>query len=287
MESNQFVRAAELSMRVTRSCVAAYACVRSRHDFTQRQLLTCLVLRAQLKMTYRGITDLLELTPVLREVMGMEKVPHYTTLQKFAARPDVPDLVCTLLAGIIRELGGAEVVKVETAAMDSTGLSKTLASAHFLSRSGRGSRRGPGRYVKIAVIILCGSLLPCALTIGHGPRSDACETGPLLEQARRVIHPGSLAADCAFDAEWVHEYCREDWGVESWIPPIVRTRDGSVRTPHRSRMLELPEVYRKRWHVEAFFSGLKRTTGSGLTARLDQTLFNEAALRVLAYATNR
>ena len=46
--------------------------------------------------------------------------------------------------------------------------------------------------------------------------------------------------------------------------------------------------YGKRWHIESFFSGLKRTTGSALNARTDLTLHHEArAFHVLAYTLNR
>jgi hypothetical protein len=45
--------------------------------------------------------------------------------------------------------------------------------------------------------------------------------------------------------------------------------------------------YGQRWHVESFFSGLKRTMGSALNARTEQSLFHEGAIRVLAYAIRR
>lgn len=284
---NRLVAWATLGLRVAQRGMAAYACVRSRHDFTQRQLLVLLVLRAQLKTTYRGLVEILEVSPPLCAALGLEKVPHYTTLQKFAAKPGVVELAQHLLATLVRELHDAGALAVGDAAMDSTGLSKTLASAHFLHRSGRGSPKKSGHYVKVAVIVLCGALLPCALTIGPGPRSDTGETAALVAQARAVVKPRRLLADCGFDAEWVHRFCREDWGVASYIPPVIRTADGSIKTPYRATMRVMPPDYGQRWNVEAFFSALKRTTGSGLTARQDHTLFNEAALRVLAYAIRR
>lgn len=45
---------AELAMRLSQPHLADYGAARSRHDFTQRQLLSCLVLRAYLKATYLG-----------------------------------------------------------------------------------------------------------------------------------------------------------------------------------------------------------------------------------------
>lgn len=45
--------------------------------------------------------------------------------------------------------------------------------------------------------------------------------------------------------------------------------------------------YERRWLVESFMSGLKRTTGSMLKARHERSLFVEASLRVLVYALRR
>ena len=45
--------------------------------------------------------------------------------------------------------------------------------------------------------------------------------------------------------------------------------------------------YGKRWHIETFFSGLKRMMGSTLAARSDANLLKEAVIRFLAYALHR
>ena len=76
-------------------------------------------------------------------------------------------------------------------------------------------------------------------------------------------------------------------GVRSYIPPAVHRADGGVNGHYRSQMLGLPAAYGRRWHVESFISGLKRTTSSMLSARTEPALFAEAALRVLAYAFRR
>src|ERR1041385_4577741 len=80
-------RVAILAMRLGSRHLADYGATRSRHDFTQRQLMACLILRAYLKTTYRGVLEFLSISPSLREELGLQdKLPHYTTLQKFSAR---------------------------------------------------------------------------------------------------------------------------------------------------------------------------------------------------------
>lgn len=45
--------------------------------------------------------------------------------------------------------------------------------------------------------------------------------------------------------------------------------------------------YGKRWAVESFFSGLKRTMGAAINARRPDQMIAEASFRVLAYALRR
>lgn len=53
---------------------------RSRKDFTLPQLFAILVLRQFFRTDYRGIVQLLADFPELRGVLGLTKVPHYSTL---------------------------------------------------------------------------------------------------------------------------------------------------------------------------------------------------------------
>jgi hypothetical protein len=53
------VRVASLAMKLGGRHMADYGATRSRHDFTQRQLMACLILRAYLKTTYRVVLVLL------------------------------------------------------------------------------------------------------------------------------------------------------------------------------------------------------------------------------------
>ena len=105
-------RVAELAMKLGVRHLADYGATRSRHDFTQRQLMACLILRAYLKTTYRGVLELLSVSPNLREVLGMQdKLPHYTTLQKFSARSQVLAIADAMIRTIGRAAGAAKFAK--------------------------------------------------------------------------------------------------------------------------------------------------------------------------------
>lgn len=88
-------------MKLGRKHLEPYGAATSRHDFTQSQLMACLVLKVYLKTTYRGVVDFLEGHSALREVLGLEgKLPHYTCLQKFSTRDEVLPIVELLIGRI-------------------------------------------------------------------------------------------------------------------------------------------------------------------------------------------
>jgi len=277
---------ADLAMRLGQRHLADYGATRSRHDFTQRQLMTCLVLRAYLKTTYRGVLDVLATSESLRQRLGLgDKLPHFTTLQKFSARSQVLAIAQKLVA----EIGQQAAVQTPgqtLAAMDATGLSRTTVSDYFCSRRGRKFRR----WVKVAVVVVAGAMLPVALAIDLKPTHDCVQARTLLAQTQAVIQPNKLYADAGYDAEWIHTQCREQWGVASVIPAVPRRADGTAGGKWRAQMT--PEYlqqhgYTRRWTVESFFSALKRTMGSTLSARRPDQMVAEAAFKVLAYALRR
>jgi hypothetical protein len=124
-QNGKLERIAELAMRLGGKHLADYGSARSRHDFTQRQLMSCLILRAYLKTTYRGLIEVLDGHSRLRAVLGMEdKMPHYTTLQKFSARSEVLRVADAMVAQIGQAALRAQASQdPEVAvAMDATGM---------------------------------------------------------------------------------------------------------------------------------------------------------------------
>jgi hypothetical protein len=279
-------KVAELAMRLSQRHLADYGAVTSRHDFTQRQLLSCLILRAYLKTTYRGVLEVLAGNDRLRTVLGLaEQLPHYTTLQKFSVRSRVLEITQAIIARI-----GAAALKSggnpPAAAMDSTGLATTGASAYFNSRRGKRCRS----YIKLSAIVLCGSLFPLAIVLDRGPSNDRVQVPQLLQQAQAVGQPKQLLADAGYDAEWIHAHCRQQWGVESLIVPNGQRADGTRNGHWRAQMSSQhlkARGYGQRWAVETFFSALKRTVGGALSTRRPDTQLAEAAIRVLTYVLRR
>lgn len=139
-KSNRLLGVAWLAMKLGKDHLSDYGAVTSRKDFTQRQLMTCLVLRAYLKTTYRGVIEILETSDALRAELGMkDKLPHYRTLAKFCER----SAVLEILGAMLQRLGQASLrQEKQPVAIDATGLETSTASAHFVSRSKKERKNG-------------------------------------------------------------------------------------------------------------------------------------------------
>lgn len=124
-------RVAALAMQLGFRHLADYGATTSRKDFTQRQLMACLILRAYTKTTYRGLLELLAVSPSLRRELGLQdKLPHYSTLAKFSARSQVLEIADAM----IRTIGKAAFRQTKgptAAAMDATGLETTHGQRPF------------------------------------------------------------------------------------------------------------------------------------------------------------
>lgn len=125
---------------------------------------------------------------------------------------------------MLHELVQKFALDEEEVATDSIGMETTSPSAHFTSRSGKQRTK----YVKLSVCVLVGSLNPSGLEVSWGPGNDKAEAPEVLVKAATSSQPKQLFADAAYDAKWVHEFCRENWQVESMIKPAVHRADGGL-----------------------------------------------------------
>jgi len=74
------VALAKQALQTAKDALPDYSSHYSRHDFTQHQLFTILVLRQFLKTDFRGIIQMLKDFSDLRKALDLKKIPHYSTL---------------------------------------------------------------------------------------------------------------------------------------------------------------------------------------------------------------
>ncbi|MBX7167946.1 MAG: transposase [Pirellulales bacterium] len=105
-----------------------------------------------------------------------------------------------------------------------------------------------------------------------------------LDDALSRVEITTLVADAGYDAEHVHEYAREECGVNTFIPakigrPTAKPPSGFWRR-RMARWLYLTR-YTQRWQVETVNSMLKRLLGSALRARRYRSQCCELCLRAI------
>lgn len=82
--------------------LAAYSHQCSPRKFTQHQLFAVLVLKEFMRCDYRKVAELLGECSELREVIGLQSAPHYTTIQKASKRLLKLSLARSLLESTVK-----------------------------------------------------------------------------------------------------------------------------------------------------------------------------------------
>lgn len=277
-----WVRFATLSLQLAQATLPRFAHKFSPHRFTLPQLAACVLLKEYRQLDWRGIEALLELSPPLRRALGLGRTPDFSTLWRFARRWLDPSRLGRLLVELLRRLA----LPPSNVAVDSTGLDPGRTSSYFMARrQQRGHRK---RYVKLSLSVVVKPLVAASVVADWGPRNDKCELPQVLAETRQRVVVRELYADAGYDAEWVHQCCREVWGIRSWIPAVVRRTDGTVGGHWRRRMARgLPPRYGRRWAAESFISGMKRVVGPWLRTRQLHRQPTEALLKAVVYSIHR
>ena len=76
----------EFTFNTVKMVLNDYSSYYSNHIYTQPKLFTILAIKIYTNCTYRELTDLLELSDKLKDYLGLKKIPHFTTIQKFFKR---------------------------------------------------------------------------------------------------------------------------------------------------------------------------------------------------------
>jgi hypothetical protein len=74
------------ALRLAQETLPAYASKYSRKDYTQHQLFALLALKTFFKTDYRGVIQMLADFAELRHDLGLNDIPHYSTLCYAAKR---------------------------------------------------------------------------------------------------------------------------------------------------------------------------------------------------------
>jgi hypothetical protein len=130
-EESRYIRMVRAIFKVCRrQAVPLYSSKYSRKDFTLWQHIALLALMQRVRKSYREyVDDYLTTTERLLDVLGLSKLPHFTTIEKFLLR--VPG---TLLERVMGGFIGLTRVRMQVFAPDSSGFSPHHASHYYALR---------------------------------------------------------------------------------------------------------------------------------------------------------
>ena len=131
-EESRYIRMVKSIFKVCqRQCVPLFLSRFSRKDFTLWQHIALIVLMQRIRKSYREyINDYLTTTERLLDVLGLSKIPHFTTIEKFLLR--VPG---SLLERVIGGFLGLTRVRWQLFSPDSSGFSPHHVSHYYALRT--------------------------------------------------------------------------------------------------------------------------------------------------------
>ena len=268
--------------------------------YTNYQFIVLLCLKQKTQTGYEAFIneELVEL-PHIVEYLGLESIPHPTTLQKFAQRIKQSVLELVMLQSTART-----GIKKLVLGQDGTGFKSKKISCHYVARLAYFTRskkkRKPGRppkkrkkrkYLYVQIMVELRTQMPLGILITRSPGGDAKKFKPV---AKKVMKLGKaikyVTLDKGYDAEYVHEFIRECLMAESIIP--ARNEDVPIyKTEGRYRKKMKRGYSKKRYHQrsknETVNSVVKRKWGDSTLALNWRNQNKEIAFRLLFYAARR
>jgi hypothetical protein len=295
-------------------CLPSFSSPFSRHDFTLPQLFACLVVKDQLKRSYRGAEALLRDSQSWLDDIGMSRAPDHNTLcraARFLLKQLHVDRVLDVMVGWAAE---ADMLKLDEhpLAIDSTTFDSHHVSRHYERRChqtrgrmkardrkrGRKSSRSDTvrNLPKLAISLATSCHLICSLKTGTGAGADHPYFEPLVFDAwRRVPNRRfTVVGDAGFDGEPQHQIGRDDMGLITLIPPdsgrppqpgkppggrwrrVMKQLLGTKRSRKRCG-------YTSRWQIETGNSMVKRNQGASLAGKSPASRERDMRLRVLTH----
>ena len=246
----------------------------------------------------RFITDLPDKSLFI-EFLKLKSIPHYTAMQKFAKRTKqtVLDLVLAMAlarTGVKKIIGG----------VDGTGNKPNRASVYYVYRleyfkrknkkkkKGRPKKkRKVRRFIKVFPFVELRTQIPIAVGFSRRSGNESPYFKPVAKKAMKCGKPfKEVPLDMGYDAEYVHEFIREEMNALSIIPkrnehiPVWKTQ-GRYRKQMKRGYSK--KKYHQRSKNETVNFVVKQLMGETVYA-LDWRMQNkELTFRYIMYAVYR
>ncbi len=254
----------------------------SKKKFSQFQHLFLLVYKQFRKFTYEELLTDIAGNSDLRAYLGLNKLPHYTTLIKFAGR-----LPCKVLDKLVLAFKHL-IPEPKKVAIDATGFSLDNASLHYCKRIGKSVKRRP--FMKTTFVVDIENYFILLVKMRKKTRHDTVDAKPLIRKLARHYKPDVFYADRGYDDNNIFTLCFEK--LKAY--PLILQRNLSVpkhrrKGRYRKETIDVFDYgeYLQRNKIETLNSMIKRRFNSNVKSHKDKLQRVEMFTRVIAYNIDR
>src|SRR5271169_3833964 len=139
----------------------------------------------------------------IKEKLALDKIPHFTTLQKFVTR--VPSSLFNFLLSRILKLFYSYGENVSVAAIDATGFTSSYASYYYSRRTGKLRRS----FLRTSISIDTSKKVILGWKISQKTDHEIKHANALIRQSNRMRKSDCYVMDKGYDSEKIHSIIRE------------------------------------------------------------------------------
>jgi len=212
---------AKESQRLAQRVVPPYSSKFSKRTYTQDQHIAILCVRVKARQKLRDMEELLINMPDVQQVLGLSRVPDYSTMCRAMKR------LRTKILSVLLYLTACVFPSQGKASIDATGFDKRHSSKHYVRRCKMilGS-------MKTTFIIDTDSLAILGVHMTVTRKHDTQIILPLFHKVLKSFRIRVLPADKGYDDQKVRDELRK-FGVR----PLIKHREyGSLDKAHNARM---------------------------------------------------
>ena len=254
----------------------------SNKIYSNYKHLFLLVYKQSRKFTFEELLTDLEDNLTLRAYLGLNKLPHYTTLIKFAEK--LPNLVLNKLFDAFKQL----IPAPKKVAIDSTGMSLDNASPHYCKRIGLPFKKRP--FLKASFIVDIEKYIILSYKTRKKSRHDTIDAKPMIRKFSEKYQAEVFYGDRAYDDEEIFKLVFENLKA---YPLIFQKRQEVPkhrrRGKYRKKMFGEFDYceYLQRNKIETLNSMFKKRFGSSIKAKTNKTQKFEMITRIIAFNIDR
>lgn len=260
LPKSRLLRFTEQAFELAKRVVPRYSSKFSKRTYTLRQHLVLLCLKVKKQATYRDLVDELIEMPRIRETIGLDRIPHPSTLCKAFDR-----LSMSIWRGFLRVTLDSLPLNGVTG-IDASGFERSYASNHYTQRTGLKIKN-----LKTTLLVDSADQAVIDVHITTTRKHDTQIAPQIIERSANRIDV--LTGDKGYDDRSLREQAQ---GRQ--IRPLLKHREFSgLHKAWNERMGG--DLYNQRNMNETANAAIKRKYGSFVRSRVWYRQFRELVIK--------